>query len=148
MRRAIWLAVALFALVVCVDAQVAPRPTLVTTDAVAINAETDTQSTIVQAAIATLGIEAGTRFTIVSAATSSHIPNNTLTAGAITAASTTGIVRLVEIVTQCDGTGWAGAGVTNFEFAVDNANGKTGASAPILAVAKASFAARRLETTS
>ena len=40
-----------------------------------------------------------------------------------------------------------GAGVTNFEIATNNVLGKTGAAAPLLAVAKASFGATTTYST-
>jgi hypothetical protein len=99
------------------------------------------------ASAGSLAYQAGSRFTVVSAVTSSSIPNGTITGGAITAASTTGILVLRSIVAQCDGTGWAGSGVTNFEFATDNVKGKTGAAAPLISVVKATFGATTTYST-
>lgn len=59
-----------------------------------------------------------------SAITSSSIPNNTQTAGAITGAAGCGMWA-EEIVVQCDGTGFAEP--TNIEITTDNAKGPTGA---------------------
>jgi len=79
----------------------------------------------------------GSQFLTVSAVTSSSIPSNTQTAAEITAASTGGLLILHEVVTQCDNPGFANG--TNIEITVDNANGLTGAAAPIVLEILASF---------
>jgi hypothetical protein len=73
-----------------------------------------------------------------SAITSSSIPNNTQTAGAITGAASGGL-WLEDIIVQCDATGWAAP--TNIEFTTDNAKGPTGAAAPICLEVIGSFGA-------
>lgn len=79
----------------------------------------------------------GTRFTTTSSVRSDEIPNNTQTAGDITAASTGGALILHQIIAQCDGTGWATP--TNLEFSTDNAAGVTGVVTPIVLEVVASF---------
>lgn len=69
---------------------------------------------------------------------SSGIPNNTQTGGAITGAAS-GDLILEDIIFQTDGTGLAAP--TNIEISCDNANGKTGAGAPIVLEPIASFGA-------
>ena len=78
----------------------------------------------------------GSEFSITKTFTSSAIPNNTQTGGAITAASS-GVLLIKEITVNTDGTGFAGP--TNIEFSVDNTNGQTGAAAPIVLEVIASF---------
>lgn len=78
----------------------------------------------------------GSRFVTTSAVTSSAIPNNTQTAGAITGASA-GTLVLHEIIVQTGVTGWVAP--TNIEWSVDNASGVTGAAAPIMVDAVASL---------
>lgn len=77
-------------------------------------------------------------FVTVSAVTSSSIPNNTQTAGAITGAAA-GALWIEEVVFQCDGTGFAAP--TNIELSTDNAKGPTGAGAPIFLEVIGSFGA-------
>lgn len=72
--------------------------------------------------------KSGTYLLVQSDVTSSSIPNNTQTAGAITGASS-GTLLLIDIYVNTDSTGLATP--TNIEFTVDNANGLTGAAAPI-----------------
>lgn len=71
--------------------------------------------------------EAGTQFTIVKTFTSSSIPNNTQTGGALTTASS-GTLILRNLILQTNSTGLAGP--TNIEISTDNAKGLTGAAAP------------------
>ncbi|MCP4149817.1 MAG: hypothetical protein GY757_18880 [bacterium] len=70
----------------------------------------------------------GSEFAITSTVVSSGIPNNTQTGGAITGASSGGLV-LVEVLASMDATGLAAP--TNVEITVDNTNGPTGAGSPI-----------------
>jgi hypothetical protein len=78
-------------------------------------------------------------FWTTSSVTSSQIPNNTQTAGAITGAAS-GAIACEEIVVQCDATGWAQP--TNIEFSTDNVYGKTGAAAPNVVEAVGTFGAQ------
>jgi len=71
----------------------------------------------------------GSYIVVTSSVTSSQIPNNTQTAGAITGASSGGLV-LIDIYANTDSTGLAGP--TNFEISCDNAAGQTGAAAPLV----------------
>jgi len=80
----------------------------------------------------------GTKLVITSAVTSSSIPNNTQTGGAITGAAD-GPLILEEITVNTDGTGLAAP--TNIEFSVDNANGSNSAAKPIGVEVIASFGA-------
>jgi len=82
----------------------------------------------------------GTRFAVTSSVTSSGIPNNTQTGGAITGAAT-GALLLEEITVSTDSTGLAGP--TNIEFSTDNDNGVTGAGAPLAVEVIASFGANK-----
>ncbi|MDP2651737.1 MAG: hypothetical protein Q8O94_01215, partial [bacterium] len=77
-------------------------------------------------------------FVTKSAVTSSSIPNNTQTAGAITGAAT-GDILAEEISFQCGATGWATP--TNIEISSDNVRGPTGAAAPIFLEIIGSFGA-------
>ena len=71
------------------------------------------------------GVDAsGTKLNVTSTVTSSNIPNNTQTAGAITGAAS-GDLLLTEISISTDSTGLAAP--TNLELSVDNAKGVTGA---------------------
>lgn len=72
---------------------------------------------------------AGQVFVIQSTVTSSSIPNNSQTAGAITGASS-GAVVVEQMVFETDATGLAAP--TNIEITTDNAKGLTGAGAPNL----------------
>lgn len=80
----------------------------------------------------------GTYLAVTSSVTSSSIPNNTQVGGAITGASSGGLM-LVNILANTDGTGLATP--TNIEFTVDNAAGRTGAAAPIVLEATAGLGA-------
>ena len=73
--------------------------------------------------------KSGSYLLVTSTVTSSSIPNNTQTAGAITGASS-GTLLLINIYINTDGTGLAGP--TNMEFSVDNAAGVTGPAAPFI----------------
>ena len=85
------------------------------------------------------GVDAsGTKLNITSTVTSSAIPNNTQTAGAITGAAS-GDLLLTEITMSTDATGVVAP--TNLEVSVDNAKGVTGAAAPILLEAVAALGA-------
>jgi hypothetical protein len=78
-------------------------------------------------------------FWTTSSVTSSQIPNNTQTAGAITGAAS-GAIACEEIVIQCDATGWAQP--TNVEISTDNVYGKTGSAAPNVVEGIATFGAQ------
>jgi len=82
--------------------------------------------------------KSGEYLMVTSSVTSSSIPNNTQVAGAITGASSGGLV-LVNVFINTDATGLANP--TNIEFSVDNAAGKTGAAAPIILEATAGLGA-------
>lgn len=71
--------------------------------------------------------QSGSYILVQSDVTSSSIPNNTQTAGAITGVSS-GALLLINIYANTDSTGLAGP--TNFEFSVNNTNGLTGAAGP------------------
>ena len=81
---------------------------------------------------------AGSEFSVTKSFTSSAIPNNTQTGGAVTGAST-GALIIKKITVNTNATGWAGP--TNIEFSVDNVNGVTGVAAPIMLEVIASFGA-------
>lgn len=87
--------------------------------------------------------KAGTEFSVVSNVTSSQIPNNTQTAGAITAAGS-GQLLLTDILINTDSTGLAGP--TNLEFSVDNTDGVTGAAAPIALEAISALGGNKTES--
>lgn len=80
----------------------------------------------------------GTKVIITSNVTSSQIPNNTQTGGAITGAAS-GDLLLEEITISTDSTGLAGP--TNLELSTDGAYGVTGAGGPILLDAISSIGA-------
>lgn len=82
----------------------------------------------------------GSYITVQSTVVSSGIPNNTQTAGAITGAAS-GALLLREIHITTDSTGLAGP--TNFEISTDNADGLTGAGAPIVLEAAAGVGASK-----
>ena len=82
--------------------------------------------------------KSGEYLMVTSSVTSSSIPNNTQVAGAITGASSGGLV-LVNVFINTDAMGLANP--TNIEFSVDNAAGKTGAAAPIILEATAGLGA-------
>jgi len=91
------------------------------------------------------GVDAsGTKLNITSTVTSSSIPNNTQTAGAITGAAS-GDLLLTEISISTDSTGLAAP--TNLELSVDNAKGVTGAGSPIFLEAVASLGANATSST-
>lgn len=69
----------------------------------------------------------GSQFALSIAVTSSAIPNNTQTAGAITDAASAAML-IEDIIFETDNTGVAGP--TNLELTTDNAKGLTGAAAP------------------
>lgn len=86
------------------------------------------------------GEKAGTTFTVVKSFTSSSIPNNTQTGGALTGASS-GTLVLEQIILQTDGTGVAGP--TNVEISTDNTKGLTGAGGPSALVAVSGLGANK-----
>jgi len=69
----------------------------------------------------------GTPFILQVTVTSSAIPNNTQTNGALTAAAN-GAIVIEDIILETDSTGVAGP--TNLEFTTNNVKGLTGAAAP------------------
>lgn len=87
--------------------------------------------------------EGGSLFFVTSSVTSSQIPNNTQTGGAITAAAD-GAVVIEDILINTDGTGLAGP--TNLEFSTDNTDGATGAGAPIFLEAISALGANATES--
>lgn len=95
------------------------------------------------ASVAGQGIASGTQFTVRSDVTSSQIPNNTQTGGAITGAAS-GQLLILDILLNTDSTGLAGP--TNIEFSVDNTNGATGAAAPIFLEAVSALGANATES--
>lgn len=66
------------------------------------------------------------------------IPNNSQAAGGLLATAS-GIVKIINITIQRGGTSFAGP--TNYEFSTDNANGLTGADAPVGVLPLADFEA-------
>lgn len=84
--------------------------------------------------------QAGSVFTVVKTFTSSAIPNNTQTGGALTGASS-GTLLLEYLILQTDGTGVAGP--TNVEISTDNAKGLTGAAGPSALVAVSGLGANK-----
>lgn len=82
--------------------------------------------------------EAGSLAFATSTVTSSQIPNDTQTGGAITAAAD-GDVIIENILINTDGTGFAGP--TNLQISTDNANGATGAGSPVFEDAISSLGA-------
>jgi len=111
-----------------------------------IKASLDLAHTDLDAIIAAVGggvDAAGTPLVVSSVVTSSSIPNNTQTAGAITGAAS-GDLLLTEICLSQDATGLAGP--TNLEFSTDNVKGATGAGAPIFLEAIAALGANTSES--
>lgn len=113
------------------------------TDKSVIDALGMTGAARLAAAAGQLATANGTLLIVTSNVTSSSIPNNTQAGGAITGASA-GALVLEEILVNTDATGWATP--TNIEFSIDNANGKTGAAAPIALEATAAFGANASES--
>lgn len=89
-------------------------------------------------AIAADATNSGTYLIVTSSVTSSSIPSNTQTAGAITGAAS-GTLLLIDIYCNTDST--ALAAPTNLEFSVDNTYGNTGADDVIATEAAAGLGA-------
>lgn len=84
----------------------------------------------------------GTEFIIMSQVLgSTAIPDNAQTAPITGAAVGTLLLKEVIIQMNGTGTGWAAAGPANYEITTDNANGLTGAAAPIILEARGTFTA-------
>lgn len=79
-------------------------------------------------------------FVTTSNITSSSLPNNTQTNGAITQAAN-GDILIEDIVLETDGTGIAGP--TNLNITTDNARGLTGAANPVVAQAVTGLGANK-----
>lgn len=82
----------------------------------------------------------GTSFVLQVVVTSSAIPNNTQTAGAITGAAS-GAIVIEDIILETNATGIAGP--TNLEFTTDNVSGLTGAAAPNILQAVSALGANK-----
>lgn len=84
--------------------------------------------------------DVGTTFVVVKTFTSSSIPNNTQTGGALTTAAT-GALVCESIILQTNSTGLAGP--TNIEISTDNVKGLTGAAAPNILKAVSALGANK-----
>src|SRR5919109_2905001 len=87
-----------------------------------------------------LAIQQAQAFAVEITVTSSAIPNNAQTGGAITAAAV-GDVLVDDIILETDSTGLAGP--TNINFTTNNAKGLTGASNPVVAQAVSGLGANK-----
>jgi len=99
--------------------------------------------TDIPAAFTAASTDVGTVFAITATVVSSGIPNNTQTGGAFTGAAS-GTLLVEDIIINTNATGLAAP--TNLEISSDNANGVTGAAAPLVLEGIGSFAGNKTFT--
>lgn len=121
---------------ICVTNVATPEDAIVAADCYLFNNYySETEGTTGSILIGTATQKSGTYIVVTSAVTSSSIPNNTQSAGAVTGAAV-GTLLLIEVYGNTGATTGL-EGPTNFEMSVDNVAGLTGADAPIWTEAEA-----------